>query len=112
VFGVLEFGFGFWAYSSMMLAVEEAGRFAMLYKPTNFPSGPPASSCTLPSPTLATCAAAWANSKNWGADFGSVSCTDPIVATPPTMTCSVDYTIRFLNISFTLHQGVRVPVGT
>ena len=42
ILGAIQFGIVFWNWNSMLLAVEEAGRYAMLYNPTNFPNGPPA----------------------------------------------------------------------
>jgi hypothetical protein len=62
VFGSVEFGRAFWTYNTMLLAVEEAGRYAMTHN-----HGPPgacaaqgrAPNCPLPSDTpLANCSAA------------------------------------------------------
>jgi hypothetical protein len=41
ILGAIQAGLVFWNWNSMLLAVEEAGRYAMLYNPTNFPGGPP-----------------------------------------------------------------------
>jgi Flp pilus assembly protein TadG len=76
VFGAIEFGRGFWTYNTMVLAVEEAGRYAMVYN-----AGPPAAcgaqnqapSCpTLTNNPLANCAAAQAQTilSNYGALSG------------------------------------------
>ena len=53
ILGAIQFGIVFWNWNSMLLAVEEADRYAMLYNPTNFPNGPPAAPIrwpTAPSP--------------------------------------------------------------
>jgi Flp pilus assembly protein TadG len=63
VFGSIEFGTAFWTYNTMLLAVEEAGRYAMV----THSHGPsvaceaqrPALHCPVPSDTpLANCSAA------------------------------------------------------
>ena len=106
ILGSVQFGLVFWNWNTMLLAVEEAGRYAMLYNPTNYPSGPPGSSCSVGSPTLANCAAAWAN-QNWGNNF-TVTCTNPS-GSPPTMTCTATFTFNFMN-SISLSRGIQVPV--
>ena len=92
----------------MLLAVEEAGRYAMLYNPTNYPSGPPSASCSVATPTIANCAVAWAN-KNWGNNF-TVSCTAGCAGTVGTnMTFTATYTFNFIN-SISLSRGIQVPL--
>ena len=109
ILGSVQFGLVFWNWNTMALAVEEAGRYAMLYNPTNYPSGPPAASCSLASPTLATCAQAWGN-QNWGNNFGSgVSCTASGGPPATTMTCTATYTFSFIN-SISLSRGIQVPL--
>ena len=108
ILGSVQFGLVFWNWNTMLLAVEEAGRYAMLYNPTNFPSGPPAASCSLASPTLASCAVAWAN-QNWGNNF-TVSCTAGCAGTAGTnMTFTATYTFNFIN-SISLSRGIQVPL--
>jgi Flp pilus assembly protein TadG len=109
IVGSVQFGLVFWNWNTMLLAVEEAGRYAMLYNPTNYPNGPPSASCSLGSPTLATCAQAWGN-QNWGNNFGGgVSCTAPS-GSPLTMTCTATYTFNIYIASITLSRGIQVPV--
>ena len=62
----------YWTWNTMLLAIEEGGRYAMIYNPTNYTCGPPPPSCpgspTQPCPsnnaitavtwTLAQCAVA------------------------------------------------------
>jgi hypothetical protein len=49
IVGATQFGLVFWNWNSMLLAVEEAGRYAMLYNA--YPNSPPG--CTDATPTLA-----------------------------------------------------------
>jgi hypothetical protein len=39
--GLVQFAIAYWNYSTMLLAVDEAGRYAMIYNPVSFPAGPP-----------------------------------------------------------------------
>src|SRR6201981_4268184 len=59
IFGAIEFGQAFWTYNTMVLAIEEAGRYAIVFNPGNYPGGPPSSSCPgVPTVTLGNCTAA------------------------------------------------------
>jgi Flp pilus assembly protein TadG len=62
VFGSVEFGRAFWTYNTMLLAVEEAGRYAMTHshRPAETCAAQnQALNCSLPSDTpLANCSAA------------------------------------------------------
>jgi Flp pilus assembly protein TadG len=40
--GLVEFAMAYWNYSTMLLAVDEGGRSAMVYNPVSYPNGPPA----------------------------------------------------------------------
>jgi hypothetical protein len=40
--GLIQFAIAYWNYSTMLLAIDEGGRYAMVYNPVNFPNGPPA----------------------------------------------------------------------
>jgi Flp pilus assembly protein TadG len=109
IVGSVQFGLAFWNWNTMLLAVEEAGRYAMLYNSNN-----PASSqvCAAPQ-TLATCAQAWGN-QNWGNIFTNagqpgVSCTTSPGA-PPTMTCTAYYNVNIYITSITLSRGIQVPL--
>jgi Flp pilus assembly protein TadG len=66
IFGAIEFGRGFWTYNTMLLAVEEAGRYAMVNNqgpPTSCGAQTQAASCpSLTNTPLANCAAAQAQS--------------------------------------------------
>ena len=46
LFGIIEFGQIFWTWNTMLLAIEEGGRYAMVYNASTYPGGPPASSCS------------------------------------------------------------------
>ena len=108
ILGSVQFGLVFWNWNTMLLAVEEAGRYAMLYNPTNYPSGPPSASCSIAMPTLGNCAVAWAN-QNWGNNF-TVSCTAGCAGTVGTnMTFTATYTFNFIN-SISLSRGIQVPL--
>jgi TadE-like protein len=39
--GLVQFAIVYWNYSTMLLAVDEGGRVAMVYNPVSFPNGPP-----------------------------------------------------------------------
>ena len=97
ILGIIEVGSAYWGWNTMLLAVEEAGRYAMLYH--NYPTNPPG--CT---GTLADCAVAWAN-QNGGNVFGSVSCTN----TASTMTCTATYNFNFI-YPITLTRAMAFPI--
>ena len=107
ILGSLQFGLVFWTWNTMLLAVEEAGRYAMLYNPVNYPKGPPAANCSAATVTLANCAVAWAN-QNWSNLF-TVSCTAGCTGAPTTMTFTATYTFNFIN-TFSLSRAVEVPL--
>ena len=43
--GTAEYGRALWTWNTRLLAIQEAGRYAMVYNPTSYPSGPPSASC-------------------------------------------------------------------
>jgi Flp pilus assembly protein TadG len=103
IFGAIEFGRAFWTYNSMVLAVEEAGRYAMVFNqgpPTTCGAQTQAASCpTLSSTPLANCAAAQAQSilSSYAAPSAvGVSVSQNNAATPPTMTICGSYTLDFV----------------
>ena len=104
--GSIQFALVFWNWNTMLLAVEEAGRYAMLFH--NYPNGPPSPHCTVASPTLATCAVDWANSQNWGNLF-TVTCSSGCAVNSTTMTFTATYTFNFIT-SISLSRGIQVPV--
>ncbi len=98
VFGIVEFAQIFWTWNTMMLALEEGGRYAMVYKPTTYPSGPPASSCSATPATLANCAVAQANTVL--SSYPSLSVTVSCSAGPANCT-SVETTKMTIQGTFT-----------
>jgi hypothetical protein len=101
ILGAVQFGIVFWSWNSMLLAAEEAGRYAMLYNPTNFPNGPPGCAGG-----LANCAIDWAN-QNLGSNY-NITCSSPCPS-GGTMTFTANYTFNLIT-SFTLTRAVQVPV--
>ncbi len=102
--GSVQFGLAYFAWNTMLLAIEEAGRYAMLYNPVNYPSGPPASMCSVTPATLANCAVDWAN-QNFGNMFQFTAGTDPNC--PSGMTFSATYTFNIVTpISLTRYLCV------
>lgn len=96
ILGIIAFGSVYWAWNTMLLAVEEAGRYAMLYNPnTGYPTPPP-QTCSLATPTLGDCAVAWANQTS-GPVFGTLSCTSG--CTPTTTTTTITFTAQY-NFNF------------
>jgi Flp pilus assembly protein TadG len=97
IFGLIQFAEIFWTWNTMILALGEGGRYAMVYNPTNFPSGPPASSCSVASPTLANCAVAQANAAlaTYPSLSVTVSCTAGCTGTPTPTTMTLQGTFTF-----------------
>jgi len=106
LFGSVQFGLAYFAWNTMLLAAEEAGRYAMLYNPVNYPNGPPAAACSATPATLANCAVAWAN-QNWGNDFPVTAGTN--ASCPSGMTFTSTYTINLIT-SISLTRYVCVPL--
>src|ERR1700757_3418083 len=77
IFGIVQFALVFWTWNTMMLGLEEGGRYAMVYNPTTYPNGPPAASCSATPATLANCAVAQANAtlSSYPSLSVTVSCT-------------------------------------
>ena len=99
IFGAIEFGQAFWTYNTMVLAIEEAGRYAIVFNPGNYPSGPPSASCSgVPTVTLGNCTVARANSvlSAYAVSGVSVSCTAGCTGTPTTMTIQGTYVLNFV----------------
>jgi Flp pilus assembly protein TadG len=99
IFGIIEFGTAFWTYNTMVLAIEEAGRYAMVYNPGNYPGGPTAASCPdVATITLANCTVARANNvlSDYARSSVSVSCTAGCTGTPATMTIQGTYAVSFV----------------
>jgi Flp pilus assembly protein TadG len=96
--GSMEFGRALWTYNTMTLAVQEGGRYAMVYNATSFPSGPPAASCpSAATVTLANCAVARASEYLSAYGTPSVGVSASVDgSTAPNMTISATYTFNFI----------------
>jgi hypothetical protein len=100
VLGAIQIGLLYFTWNTMLLAAEEAGRYAMLYH--RYPNNPPG--CA---DTLANCAVLWANQ-----NFGNVF---PVTADPadpnclPGMSFTAAYTINII-IPISLTRYVCVPL--
>jgi Flp pilus assembly protein TadG len=103
ILGIFAVGSMYWAWNTMLLAVEEAGRYAMLYNPTAYPNGPPAQTCGLANPSLATCAEAWAGNTGFG---GPPICTNN---NNVSMTCTATYNFNFV-YPITLYRVMTFPL--
>ena len=106
--GAIQFGLAYFAWNTMLLAAEEAGRYAMLYNPVNYPSGPPAAACSASPATLANCAVAWAN-QNFGDIFPVTAGTDPSCDAGNGMTFTATYTFNIVT-PISLTRYVCVPL--
>jgi Flp pilus assembly protein TadG len=106
IIGAIQFGLAYFVWNTMLLAAEEAGRYAMLYNPVNYPNGPPG--CSASPPTLANCAVAWAN-ENMGNDFPVTPGTDASCQSGTGMTFTATYTIDLI-VPVTLTRYVCVPL--
>jgi len=99
ILGAIEFGQAFWTYNTMLLAVEEASRYAMVYNagaPSTCTGSPPAS-CPA---NLANCVVDQANQvlSSYASTGVTVSVTSCTAATtsppaPATMTILGTYTV-------------------
>ena len=96
VIGSVEFGRALWTYHRMLLAVEEAGRYAMVYGAS--PGLLTSASCPgADTVTLSNCVVAKANA--YLAAYGTTGVTvtpSEDSSTPPNLTISAQYTFNFL----------------
>ena len=106
--GAIQFGLAYFAWNTMLLAAEEAGRYAMLFH--NYPgtilSGPNANNPPGCADTLANCAVAWANQ-----NFGNIFPVTPDIADPncPSgMSFTATYTINLVT-PIALSRYVCIP---
>jgi Flp pilus assembly protein TadG len=95
--GGVEFGRGFWTYHRMLLAVEEAGRYAMVYAAS--PSLLTSASCpgVSGSITLSNCAVAKANA--YLAAYGATGITvtpSEDTSSPKNLTIEATYSFNFI----------------
>ena len=122
IFGIVAFGQTFCTYNTMLLAVELAGRYAMVHN-----QGPPdacgsqsqAAQCPILSNTpLANCAAALTQQllSAYQAPNIGVSVTEDRISIPGTITICANYSVDLLppllfpNGSFNLTRQVIVPL--
>ena len=102
IVGSVEFGRAFWTYNTMLLAVEEAGRYAMVHNqrpPSGCSAQSQASQCpTLSNTPLANCSAAQAQLilSAYQAPSISVSVNEDTTSSPATMTICASYSFDFL----------------
>jgi len=97
VIGSVEFGRGLWTYHTMLLAVEEAGRYAMVYAAS--PSLLTSASCpNVTTVTLANCAKAKADAylAAYGGTGISISPPSEDASTPKNLTITATYTFNFI----------------
>jgi Flp pilus assembly protein TadG len=95
--GSVEFGRGLWTYHTMLLAVEEAGRYAMVYAAS--PDLLASASCPgAASVTLQNCAVAKANAylTAYGGNGVNVTSSED-AAIPPNLTISASYSFNFID---------------
>jgi Flp pilus assembly protein TadG len=122
IVGSVELGRALWTYNTMLLAVEQAGRYAMVHH-----NGPgetcnaqrQASQCPAVSDTpLANCSAEWAQrvlSAYLSSNIG-VSVSHDATSSPATLTICVGYSLDFFAPqllpfgAFDLTQQVTVPL--
>ncbi len=102
IIGSAEFARAFWTYNTMLLAVEEAGRYAMVYRhglPMSCQAQSAASHCLAPSNTaLANCSAARAQqvlSAYHAPDIG-ISVEEDTTSSPTTVTVCASYSFDFI----------------
>lgn len=120
--GSIEFAQALWTYNTMLLAVEEAGRYAMAYShraPMTCEAQVPASNCPAPSGTpIANCSAWWAQqvlSAYQMPDIG-VSVSEDSTSNPSTITVCASYSLDLFAAPFLpygpidLTQEVTVPL--
>ena len=108
IFGAIQFGMAYFAWNTMLLAAEEAGRYAMLYNPVNYPSGPPAAVCSASPASLDKCAVAWAY-QNFSNVFPVIPGTDPSCHAGTGMTFTATYTFNIVT-PISLTRYVCVPL--
>jgi Flp pilus assembly protein TadG len=100
--GSIEFAQALWTNNTMLLAVEQAGRYAMVHNkaaPTTCAAQKQASHCPVLTATpLADCAASWAEQvlSSYQAPNIGVSASEDTTSTPNTMTICASYSFNFI----------------
>jgi len=122
ILGSVEFGRAFWTYNTMGLAVEEAGRYAMVYNQGPGETCSPqsqASQCPIFSDTpLANCSAERVHQvlSTYQAPSIAVSVNEDTNTYPPTMTICASYFFDFLPLQslpygpLSLTRQITVPL--
>ena len=120
--GSIEFAEALWTSDAMLMAVEEAGRYAMEYNhwaPVTCGAQTPPSNCPAPSNTpIANCSAWWAQQTLSAYQMPniSVSVREDTTSTPTTITVCASYSFSLFAAPFLpsgpikLTQKVTVPV--
>jgi Flp pilus assembly protein TadG len=95
--GSVEFGRALWTYHTMLLSVEEAGRYTMIYGES--PSLLTSASCpNVDAVTLQNCAVAKANASLAAYGGNGVSVTwIPDASVPPNVTITATYSFNFID---------------
>ena len=122
IIGIIQFGEALYAYNAMLLAVEEAGRYAMVHNrhpPDACPGQNQAARCPTPTNTsLANCAATVAQqlfSRYQGSNI-DVSVTEDRTSSPATVTICASYSADFVTLQLfsdgplILARQVTVPL--
>jgi Flp pilus assembly protein TadG len=108
--GLVEFAMAYWNYSTMLLAVDEGGRSAMVYNPVSYPNGPPTPPAPCPAQTqapgcpsltagaLENCAVAQAQTvlTNYQAPAAVAVSARQVLGATPTMTVCASYSFGFI----------------
>ena len=104
IFGVVGFGYALWQWSTMMLAVEQAGRYVMI---NNTSCG---ASCAVSQMQTVLTSASSCTTPTAGQIC--VSATTAPATTPPTMTLTAAYNFNLVALipSFTMTSQTVVPL--
>ena len=103
LFGIIGFGYAFWQWNTMMLAVEQAGRYVMINNTCN-------TSCAVSQMQLVLTTASSCTTPTAGQIC--VSATTAPATTPPTMTLTSAYNFNLVPLisSFTMKSQTVVPL--
>jgi Flp pilus assembly protein TadG len=107
IFGIVGFGYALWQWSTMMLAVEQAGRYVMI----NYGASPSCgTSCAVTQMQAVLTGASSCTTPTAGQIC--VSATTALATTPPTMTLTAAYNFNLvaLSPSFTMTSQTVVPL--
>jgi Flp pilus assembly protein TadG len=116
-FGIIEFGMALWAWNTMGLAVQDAGRYAMINN--GYPTNPPGCTGTLASCTVTQMQTSLATAPG----TVSTTCTTPTAdqiclsasttaGTPSLMTLTAAYGFKVIGLSptYTLTSQATFPL--